>query len=380
MPRILLVDDEPEILDFYSTVLGRDYEIETASDGRKATELIRQGGFDVVVSDISMPSMGGMELLRAIRQIDLDVPVILVTGDPTVDTAIEAVEYGALRYLTKPVKAEDLRKVVLYGFRMHEMARAKRDAFRLVSGAEGMAADRAGLEARFQKALEDLWLAFQPIVSWSNKSLFGFECLVRTDESSLANPLALLEAAERLDRVNDIGRTIRDRAAQMIPNLPEGQLAFVNLHHRDLVDDHLYDTSSPLSAHARRVILEVTERESLDQVPQARERMAQLRNMGYRIAMDDLGAGHNGLHTFAQLEPDVVKLDMLLVRGAEREGTRLKVIQSMRNLCDDLDIQFITEGVETEQERDALVSVGCDLLQGFLFGAPGREPRTPSLG
>lgn len=379
MGRVLLVDDEIEILDFYKSALGDDYELETASDGKKAAELIETGSFDVIVSDISMPGMDGMGLLRHIREFDLDVPVILVTGDPTVDTAMEAVQYGALRYLQKPVKPADLRKVVLYGFRMHEMARAKREAFRIVSGDSGMAADRAGLEARFDNALERMWLAYQPIVRWSDKSTFGFEALVRTEEETLRNPLALLETAERLERVREVGRTIRQRAAHTISELPDDQVIFINLHHQDLVDPQLYDADAPLSQQAKKVILEITERESLDTVDGARERITRLRDLGYRIAMDDLGAGHNGLHTFAQLEPDVVKLDMLLVRGAEREGTRLKVIESMRRLCTELEIQFITEGVETVQERDALTGVGCDLLQGYLFGSPERKPTPPTF-
>lgn len=377
MPRVLLVDDEPEILDFYESCLGSDYELRSVSDGTEAVEAVRAERFDVIVSDISMPGMTGLQLLRLIRETDLDVPVILITGDPSVDTAIEAVEYGALRYLTKPVKPADLRKVVLYGFRLHEMARAKREAYRLVSGDGGMAADRAGLETRFDAALESLWLAFQPIVDWNDRRLFGYECLVRTNESSLANPLAMLEAAERLHRVNELGRAIRGRAADACRDLRDDKVVFVNLHHLDLYDDHLFDTNAPLSSHAKSVVLEVTERKSLDAVANARTRIQDLRAMGYRIAMDDLGAGHNGLHTFAQLEPDIVKLDMLLVRGADTQGTRLKVIKSMADLCRELKIDFITEGVETEAERDALVSVGCNLLQGYLFGAPDRIMQKP---
>jgi EAL domain-containing protein (putative c-di-GMP-specific phosphodiesterase class I) len=379
VPKILLVDDEPAILELFETVLSVDYETETAVNGAEAIEKIRSHPFDVIVSDVSMPGMDGVELLRLIREQDLDVPVILVTGSPSVDSAIQAVEYGALLYLTKPIRPADLRKVVLHAFRLREMARAKREAYRIVSGdgtGEGPA-DRAGLEARFDRGMEQMWLAFQPIIRWSSRTMFGYECLLRTDEETLKNPLAFLEAAERLDRLYDLSRRIRDRAGEAVPILPDGQLVFVNLHHRDLQDDHLFDPKTPLAQHASRVVLEITERKSLDSIPDARERMTLLRRMGYRIAMDDLGAGHNGLHAFAKLEPDIVKLDMLLVRGAAEEATRLRVIESMAKLCANLNIEMITEGIETETERDVLTSVGCDLLQGYLFGRPDRNLQSP---
>ena len=82
------------------------YEVQLAGDGPAAEVLIEVRRFDVVVSDIWLPGLDGLQLLRAIRQRDLDVPVILMTGEPCLDTAISAVEFGALRYLVKPFGVE----------------------------------------------------------------------------------------------------------------------------------------------------------------------------------------------------------------------------------------------------------------------------------
>jgi EAL domain-containing protein (putative c-di-GMP-specific phosphodiesterase class I) len=147
---------------------------------------------------------------------------------------------------------------------------------------------------------------------------------------------------------------------------------FVNLHSRDLLDDSLFSAKSPLSAIASRVILEITERASLDEVKDARQKIAELRRMGFRIAIDDLGAGYAGLTSFATLEPEFVKLDMSLIREVDKSRTKEKLVYSMASLCKDLGMTVVAEGVETAAEREVVVAVGCDLLQGYLFAKPGK--------
>jgi EAL domain-containing protein (putative c-di-GMP-specific phosphodiesterase class I) len=165
---------------------------------------------------------------------------------------------------------------------------------------------------------------------------------------------------------------VRDRAAEGFAGAAEGTVLFVNLHAGDLCDDSLLASSAPLSKIARRVVLEITERAALDEVKDARARVAQLRQMGFRIAIDDLGAGYAGLTSFAQLEPEVVKLDMSLVRDVHKEPTRRRLIHSMTELCREMGMLVVAEGVETESERDALAGLGCQLLQGYLFARPGK--------
>lgn len=373
LPRVLLVDDDPEILQFYVAALGKKYQLETAVDGTEAVQKLATERFDLIVSDVAMPGMDGLTLLSTVRATDLDVPVILITGGPSLETAIKALEYGALRYITKPVEPKALRQVVEYGVGLHKMARMKREALKLLRGQEGIAADRAGLESRFGTAIGDLWLAFQPIVSWSQKKVIAYEALLRSGEPTLANPAELIETAERLDRLHELGRTIRQKVAEALPRLPPDASVFANLHPFELDDDELISPKGPLAPHAKRVVLEITERASLDGIRDARGRIAKLREMGFRIALDDLGAGHAGLSTFAKVEPDLVKLDMSLTRGADKEPIRRHVIASMVELCAKLKMDVVTEGIETAAERDAILGAGCDLLQGYLFARPSRD-------
>jgi EAL domain-containing protein (putative c-di-GMP-specific phosphodiesterase class I) len=149
---------------------------------------------------------------------------------------------------------------------------------------------------------------------------------------------------------------------------------FVNLHPKDLADPALFLASEPLSSIASRVVLEITERSSLEKLDNVAERVSALRRMGFRIAIDDLGAGYAGLTTFAQLEPEIVKLDMSLVRDVHTNGTKRKVVRSMTQLAREIGAMVVAEGVENEDELDTVVNLGCDFVQGFYFARPERVP------
>lgn len=373
--RLLLVDDESALLEVWSEILtDGGWTVETASNGAKALEILLRSSFDTVLTDIDMPGLDGLQLLRAIRTRDLDVPVVLMTGNPRTETAIEAIEQGALRYLVKPVSAATLTDAVETAARLHRIARLKREALAYLGGESGSPGDLAGLEEAFVRALQGLWIAYQPIVR-TDGTIFGHEALLRSDLKALPHPGAMFDAAERLGRVHDLGRAVRVRAAASIDD-PAGPSLFVNVHALELIDADLYAATAPLSSRARTVVLEVTERSSFERVPELRDRIKVLRELGYRIAVDDLGAGYAGLTSFAALEPEVVKLDMALVRGVDREPIKRRLVGSMARLCRDLGILVVAEGVETPAERDVLVDLGCDLLQGYLFGRPARERTT----
>jgi EAL domain-containing protein (putative c-di-GMP-specific phosphodiesterase class I) len=371
--RVLVVDDEEALLRLIGRMLtAAGYEVATAADGGRAAELLTGATFDAVLSDIDMPKMNGIQLLQAVRQRDLDVPVVLMTGNPDVKTAVQAVAHGALQYLIKPVNMEELGAAVARAVRLNKMAKLKRDALALVSEGGLGVGDRLALEASFERALDTLWIAYQPIVRVVDRSLFGYEGLLRSEEKALPHPGAILDAAERLGRLDDLGRKIRAAACTPVPAAPPEAVFFINLHARDLMDADLLSGKSPLSAIANRVVLEITERASLDEVKDVRGTIAALRKMGFRIAIDDLGAGYAGLTSFATLEPEFAKLDMSLVRDVDRSPTKEKLIRSMTLLCKELGIMVVAEGVETAQEREALVALGCDLLQGYLHAKPGK--------
>ena len=368
--RVLIVDDDELQLRAYARALRAvGLTVDRAEDGEKAVNLLLANPYDAVVSDINLPCVDGVGVLQAAQKRDPDMPVVLITGTPRLDTAIAAVEHSAFRYLLKPLSMVQLQDTVIDSVQMHRILVLRRMAIDLASAAWSPAEDRSSLGELFDCALQSIWMAYQPIFSCKEKRIFAHEALLRTSEPTMAAPGVFLSAAERLNRMAELGRIVRDRVAAEVPNSP-ARFIFVNLHSGDLLDEHLFDPGSALSQVADRVVFEVTERASLASVPDVLARVDRLRKLGFRIALDDMGAGYAGLTSFTTLRPTVVKYDMSLVRGIESSPTQRKTISTMTSLFAEMEVNVIAEGVETESERDVLIELGVDLMQGHLFGKP----------
>lgn len=368
--RVLVVDDDPIMRRSIVRMLTqRGFDVRDAADGVLALQSMRETPYDAVLSDIGMPGLGGIALLKALRAEHKHLPMVLFTGEPTADTAIEALRHGAFSYLKKPCDSDVLVDELMRAAHHHALA-CKLDLS--AAFAREVHPDHE-LEARFDRALDGLFMAFQPIVDVAATGAHGYEALVRTVEKSIPHPGALLEAAEHLGRLTDLGRAIRSACAQAFSSAADGPAMFVNLHTRDLLDDELFAASAPLSAMASRVVLEITERANLEEVPDVRARVDALRGLGFRIAIDDIGAGFAGLTSFATVEPDYIKLDMSLVRDIHLSTIKRRLVGSMVSLSRDLGIHVIAEGIETSDEKAVIEQLGCTLHQGYFYGRPERE-------
>ncbi|MBX3216662.1 MAG: EAL domain-containing protein [Labilithrix sp.] len=370
-PRLLLVEDEDGLRNALVRTLSETFDVTPVADGSAAAELLVNETFDGVLSDIGLPGMSGVDLLRLVRTYDLDVPVVLMTGQPSVETAVAALELGALTYIQKPFAHDVLHGTLLRAAKLARLARAKREAVAAGVGGSPLAGDRAGLHTSFDRALETLSIVYQPIVDRRSRKTMGYEALMRTKEPSMPHPGALLEASERLGRMQEIGRRVRELAAASFRPQAEGMILFVNLHPADMLDSNLYDRHAPLTKIADHVVLEITERAALDDVTETKHRGTELRRRGFKLAIDDLGAGYAGLTSFATLEPEVVKLDMSLIRGIEASPVKKHIVESMTRLCRELDMKVVAEGIETTPELATIIDLGCDYLQGYLLGRPG---------
>lgn len=373
--HILVVDDDDDLRSSYIRLLsGHGYTAEGAEDAIEALSRLSVSTFDAVLSDLHMPRAGGLDLLSGVRMRDLDVPIVLMTADPSLRTAIAAIEEGAVSYLTKPIHRGSLLPALEKAVRLGRLARAKREALAL-RGVDGhLVGDRAGLRVCFDRALSTLYPVFQPIVDVNAKSVIAYEALLRADEPLLPRPQEILAAAERLDRLAELGRRMRARVAEAAHTLPEATDLYVNLHPHDLLDDELYDRNAPLSRLASRTVLEITERATLDDITDVEGRVSRLRLLGYRLAVDDLGAGYAGLNSMVRLQPDVVKLDMTLVRGVDSDPARQRVVGALIDLSHRLEMKVICEGVETVGESEYLSLVDGNWQQGYLFARPDIVP------
>ena len=124
--QILVVDDEPNLRRVLSAQLTRDgYEVHTAEDGEQALALLRDHHIDVVITDLKMPRVDGMELLRQVMQMDASLPVVMITAHGTVDNAVEALKTGAFDYITKPFDQAEVRTIVRKALRTRDLSEAE---------------------------------------------------------------------------------------------------------------------------------------------------------------------------------------------------------------------------------------------------------------
>jgi EAL domain-containing protein (putative c-di-GMP-specific phosphodiesterase class I) len=294
-----------------------------------------------------------------------------------VQKAHTAVSHGALRFLTKPVEPSRLIAAIEEACRTRIAVSAAlgTTAPRRIRGRDPDIA-RLKSSAMLDEALATLWLAFQPVIAVHDGRIVGYEGLVRSDHAQLSRPDVLLKTAEDLGRLWDIGRRVRAAAARQLAMLPSTQSLLVNLHAKDLLDPELYDTTAPLSAGSERVILELTERAAFADLPDLADRLVALRSLKYRLAIDDLGAGYGSLSALALVRPELVKLDMSLIRGIDSDPVRREVVRGIGVMCKHLGTTWLCEGVETEAELRTVIDSGTELVQGYLLGRPSRVPTT----
>ncbi len=370
--RMLLVEDNDVVRKATARALRRrGVQVTEASGAREALSKLRTETFDVVATDISMPEMNGVELMKEIHLYDPLVRVILMTGLPSLETAISSLDLGAFRYLNKPFEAASLVTAAQKAAEETRAAREESTRQRAPAAPEDDESDVSRLEARFAEALPLLTVAYQPVLEASTGRVKGFEALLRGGLHDLSTPASLFSAAKRLDREKDLGRFVRKTVSEEAKRLDDQALLFVNMHPLDLLDPTLVDWGGELRPFANRTVFEISDFGAFASVPQLSLRIGSLRKMGFRIALDDVGPSQASIPRSSFLNPDFLKLDVSLVREVDGDDAKRRVVSAITGLARELGVAVIAEAVETVEESETLRDLGCDYLQGFLFARPG---------
>jgi EAL domain-containing protein (putative c-di-GMP-specific phosphodiesterase class I) len=220
--------------------------------------------------------------------------------------------------------------------------------------------------------------AFQPIVDVKAREVFSYEALIRGPSGESAYQVLGQVPAGRL---LEFDQKARAKAIGLAARL--GLACHLNLN---FVPQSMRSPESILSVIAaatrahlpiERLILEITEGAAIDDRVQFAEMVNEHRGLGIKFAIDDFGAGYSGLNLLADFQPDLIKLDIKLVRGIEHLGPRQAIVRAVGQACYDMGIDVIAEGVETVEEYRWLANAGIRLFQGFLFARPGFESFPP---
>ena len=212
---------------------------------------------------------------------------------------------------------------------------------------------------------------YQPIVDARAGTIAAYEALCRPTDPVFVSPLELIHAAETAGRVAPLGQALREVAVAPIDRLPAGTSLFVNIHPLEVGDRLLDPKLEPvIAAIAPRIVLEITEGTALQGFDRVRAVLKRVKALGFRIALDDLGAGYAGLNSLALLEPDFIKLDMAMLRGIGYSSRSARLVRRITEFADGEGMRVIGEGIETAEERAVVTDLGCHLLQGYFFSRP----------
>lgn len=214
--------------------------------------------------------------------------------------------------------------------------------------------------------------AFQPIVSIKGQSVFAHEALVRGPEGQSAASVLSQVTWENRHRFD---QECRARAIEQATALDMRESLSINFIPNAVANpraciQRTLRAASDCGFDLSRLIFEVTESEKVADAEALVRIFREYRKLGIKTAIDDFGAGYAGLNLLARFQPDIVKIDMDLVRDVDGNKTKQIIVENIVSLCEKLGIIPLAEGVETFDERDFLSSVGIDLMQGFLFARP----------
>jgi len=372
MARILVVDDDAMARRFFVRALGRrGHELTEAVDGVAAIRLCTERSFDVAIVAFQLPFLSGIEVLGKLRAAQPGCQRVLVAPEVDLPTVVGAVNQGEVNRVLESVLDGDR-----LGEAIDDLLRtraAMQDVLRVQEVAASAEERQALADCLGSDAVQ---IALQPILEASSERIFAFEALLRSRNPSFPGPLSVLKAAEKHQMLHEVADVVVDRVRAWMPMIPEPVHVFMNLHPDELSDPGaVLRRLEPLSPWSRRIVLEITERSRLQSIEQWERSVGLLTELGFSLAVDDLGAGHSSLAVLAELQPSFIKVDMSIVRGVDTDPRKQRLINLLCRFSEATQASFVAEGVETEAEAQTLRDCGAHLLQGYIFGKPNFEPQ-----
>ncbi len=217
---------------------------------------------------------------------------------------------------------------------------------------------------------------FQPIVCLSERRILGYEALSRGPSNSpLHSPLNLFAIARQAGRLSELEVLCRETACRRFAEQSlEGKL-FLNVSPESLLEPH-YPSGRTLKMLEQvglspsRVVIELTEQTPTEDFQLLFNALHHYRDMGFSIALDDLGAGYSSLRLWSELRPDYVKIDRHFIDGIHQDPLKREFVGSILQIARASRAQVIAEGIELAEELTVLAEMGVELLQGYLLGRP----------
>jgi EAL domain-containing protein (putative c-di-GMP-specific phosphodiesterase class I)/DNA-binding NarL/FixJ family response regulator len=384
--RLMLADDEAPVLEAMSELVSMDPFIDligTARDAGEAIDLAVMHEPDVALLDVRMPGGGGSRAAREIRRRSPETRIVALSASTDPRSVVSMVRAGAVGYVGKDRSADEVLRAIhrsVYGRASISVDRLGEVAERLAEH-QARDADRVPKRAevsleRIQEAIrgEVLDTVFQPIVDLVDGRVCGMEALARFLTRPRRSPETWFAEASTHDLLIPLELAAAGHALGQLDLVPEGVYVSVNVSPQTLCAPGLLEILRDVPA--RRVVLELTERSPIVNYEEAVECVSNLRVLGARLAVDDVGRGFSGLGRVVELAPDLLKIDRSLVSGVDSDAAKSALIARLTSYGDEIGMDVVAEGIETEAELETLRALGVRNGQGFLLGRPGPIPPT----
>jgi len=218
-------------------------------------------------------------------------------------------------------------------------------------------------------------MAFQPIVDFRDRSIYAYEALVRGAAGESAGEVIASVGPSELYSFDQTCRVLAIATAKRLGITTRLSINFMpNAVYEPATCIRLtLAAAEKVGFPTDRLIFELTESEQIRQPDHVLAIVRDYQKRGFITAIDDFGAGYSGLNLLAQFQPDLVKLDMALTRGIDRDRVRHAIVDGVLRTCAALGCEVIAEGIETEGELAALRALGVQLFQGYLLARPALE-------
>ncbi|TXC91196.1 EAL domain-containing protein [Metabacillus litoralis] len=233
------------------------------------------------------------------------------------------------------------------------------------------------LEMRDIIQKREITLLAQPIIDLATKQIKAWEFLTRGPKNtSLENPLQLFSLARQSNLIYDLELLVLEKAFQMIGRVGCRDDVFLNFTPITLGNKRFIPALEKLLKRyedilPNKMIFEVTERDSIDGLTFFHDNIKELRKMGFRIAVDDTGAGYSSLHTISEILPDIIKIDRSVIQDIDTNTVKESMLKGLILIAKETGSLVVAEGIEKKEEADVLMRNQVDLAQGYFYAKPG---------
>jgi|YelNatPaOPRAMG01_1025707.scaffolds.fasta_scaffold08246_3 EAL domain-containing protein (putative c-di-GMP-specific phosphodiesterase class I) len=363
---ILIIDDEPDFVRTMQIFLeNAGFKIESAYSGSEGLNKISSLHPDLVLLDLNLPDMKGHQVCRYIKQNSQTyaIPIIMLTCQDTTLDKIEAFDLGVEDYISKTSALEEiLARIRSKLSKTIEISNQQR--------LEKIMELRQIIEERKLRAL------FQPIISLSNQNILGYEAFTRGPENSeLEDPLRLFSLAQKENMFSQLDRIVMETIIKKAEKFLQDKLLFLNVNPLFIEFDYFKSVNFLKGSFIKpqQLCIEITERAWITDFSKLSNILWDFKKRGIQIAIDDVGEGYASLKAIAELKPEFIKIDISLIRDIDKDETKITLVGLIVNLAKKLNNLTIAEGVEKEEEKNTLLSLGVDYAQGYLFSRPKEE-------